>query len=52
MFKEYKIEIEHARAYQRIGNLGLLYEAIKKDFYDDKISPEEFFILKKMIFGL
>ena len=52
MFKEYKNEIEHARTYEQIGNLFLLYEAIKKDFYDDKISPVEFFVLKKMILGL
>lgn len=52
MFENYKKEIIIARKKEQIGVLFLLYEALKKDFCDDKISPTDYFVLKKMILGL
>lgn len=52
LFEKYKKEITIARNFKQIGVLFLIYEAVKADFYNDKITANEYCVLTKMIVGL
>lgn len=52
MLEQYKNEIMTAREHKLMSVLFLIYEAAKEDFYNDKITANEYTEIRKMILGL
>lgn len=52
MFEQYKRAIIKARELEQMGVLFLIYDELKVDWVNDKITEDEYNKLRKMILGL